>query len=89
MDDRYMGGLLTFILVAPVVVVCCSGGGFVLAAILSAIGGWSSGLGGIAMGLAAIGGVLLIREFRRQRPKSADVRQQQSPRQSAHPIGER
>lgn len=71
MDDKLMGGLLAFVLAAPVVVICCGGGGVILAAILGGIGGWLSGLGGIALGLAAIGGVLLVREIRRRRSTNA------------------
>ena len=53
MDDKHMGGLLAFVITAPIMVICCGGGGVILAAILGGIGGWLSGLGGIATVIAA------------------------------------
>ena len=54
MNDNHMGGLLAFIIAAPIMVICCGGGGVILAAILGGIGGWLSGLGGIATVIALI-----------------------------------
>ena len=82
MDDKHMGGLLAFVLAAPVVVICCGGGGVILAAILGGIGGWLSGLGGIALGLTTFGVVLIVREIRRKRSENADGLQQESCRMS-------
>ena len=82
MDDKHMGGLLAFVLAAPVVVICCGGGGYVLAAILGGIGGWLSGLGGIALGLTTFGVVLIVREIRRKRSENADGSQLESCRMS-------
>jgi len=65
MDDKHMGGLLAFIIAAPIMVICCGGGGVILAAILGGIGGWLTGLGGIAAVVAAIGAALVVREIRR------------------------
>lgn len=67
MRDDHMGGLLAFAIAAPIMVICCGGGGVILAAILGGIGGWLSGLGGIATVIAAFGTVLLVREVRRHR----------------------
>ncbi|NND20199.1 MAG: hypothetical protein HKN98_16630 [Silicimonas sp.] len=66
MDDKHMGGLLAFIIAAPIMVICCGGGGVILAAILGGIGGWLTGLGGIAAVVAAIGAALVVREIRRR-----------------------
>ena len=66
MDDKHMGGLLAFIIAAPFMVICCGGGGVILAAILGGIGGWLTGLGGIAAVVAAIGAALVVREIRRR-----------------------
>jgi len=66
MDDKYMGGLLAFVIAAPIMVICCGGGGVILAAVLGGIGGWLTGLGGIAAVIAAIGAALVVREIRRR-----------------------
>ncbi|KRS13409.1 hypothetical protein [Roseovarius indicus] len=65
MDDKHMGGLLAFVIAAPIMVICCGGGGLILAAILGGIGGWLTGLGGIAAVVTAIGAALVVREIRR------------------------
>lgn len=69
-DDR-MGGFLAFVIAAPIMVVCCGGGGALVAALLGGLGGWLTGLGGIATVLAAVGGYLFWREIRRGRAKRA------------------
>ncbi|MDA7429126.1 hypothetical protein PGB28_11710 [Primorskyibacter aestuariivivens] len=66
MNDKHMGGLLAFIIAAPIMVICCGGGGVILATILGGIGGWLMGLGGIAAVVAAIGAMLVVREIRRR-----------------------
>ncbi|PKP67673.1 MAG: hypothetical protein CVT86_00915 [Alphaproteobacteria bacterium HGW-Alphaproteobacteria-8] len=68
MDDKHMGGLLAFIIAAPIMVICCGGGGVILAAIL----------GGIATVVAAFGAVLLVREIRRHRAAKADGAQDET-----------
>ena len=42
MDDKHLGGLLAFIIAAPIMVICCGGGGVILATILGGIGGVGS-----------------------------------------------
>lgn len=59
-----MGGLPAFLIAAPVKVICCAGGGVILAAILGGIGGWLTGLGGIAILLVAAFSVLNWRSVR-------------------------
>jgi hypothetical protein len=66
MDDKHMGGLLAFVIAAPIMVICCGGGGVILAAVLGGIGGRLTGLGGIAAVIAAIGAALVVREIRRR-----------------------
>lgn len=65
MRDTHLGGLLAFAIAAPVVFVCCGAGGAVLAAIPAVLVGWFAGLGGIYIFVAALAGVLLVRELRR------------------------
>lgn len=65
MRDDWMGGLLAFVVAAPVMVICCGGGGILLAAVLGGIGGWLTGLGGVATVVAALGAYLLVRAIRR------------------------
>lgn len=72
MDDKHMGGLLAFIIAALIMVICCGGGGVILAAILGGIGGWLTGLGGIAAVVAAIGAALVVREIRRSGSAGVD-----------------
>ena len=72
MRDDWMGGLLAFGVAAPVMVVCCGGGGVILAATLGGIGGWLTGLGGIAAVTAALGGLLFWREIRRVRARQTN-----------------
>lgn len=69
MRDDHMGGLLAFVIAAPIMVICCGGGGVILAAILGGIGGWLTGLGGIATIVAALGAILVWREIRRSRSR--------------------
>jgi hypothetical protein len=69
MRDDHMGGLLAFVIAAPIMVICCGGGGVILAAILGGIGGWLTGLGGIATIVAALGAMLVWREIRRSRAR--------------------
>ena len=72
MDDKHLGGLLAFIIAAPIMVICCGGGGVILATILGGIGGWLMGLGGIAAVVAAIGAALVVREIRRRGSAGVD-----------------
>lgn len=67
MRDDWMGGLLAFVIAAPIMVICCGGGGVILAAVLGGIGGWLTGLGGIATLIAALVAMLVWREIRRSR----------------------
>lgn len=62
-----MGGLLAFAVAAPIMVLCCGGGGIFLTALLAGIGGWLSGLGGIAILTAALSVFLVWRHIRRNR----------------------
>lgn len=64
MSDRHMGGLMAVIIAAPIMIVCCGGGGFILAAIIGGVGGWLSGLGGMATVVAALGAFLFVRQIR-------------------------
>lgn len=66
MRDDLMGGMLATTVAAPVVVVCCGGGGVLLAGLSGAIGGWLSGLGGIAALIVAAGAALAWLSLRRQ-----------------------
>lgn len=72
MRDGFLAGLLATAIAAPVMILCCGGGGVILAVILGGIGGWFSGLGGIATVIAALGAVLLLREVRRHRAATSD-----------------
>lgn len=67
MSDRHMGGLMAIVIAAPIMIVCCGGGGFILAAIIGGVGGWLTGLSGIATVVAALGAFLFVRQFRRYR----------------------
>lgn len=67
MRDDYMGGLLAFIIAAPIMVICCGGGGAILAAIIGGVGGWLTGLGGVAIALTALGVFLISRQVLRHR----------------------
>ncbi|MFN3723982.1 MAG: hypothetical protein ACK4VZ_13140 [Paracoccaceae bacterium] len=67
MRDDLMGGLLATAVAAPVVIVCCGGGGVLLAGLTGAVGGWLSGLGGIAALIVAAGASLAWRSLRRRR----------------------
>ena len=56
MRDDLMGGLLATAAAAPVLIICCGGGGIFLAGVIGtvgAVGGWMSGLDGIAVLIAA------------------------------------
>ena len=66
MRDDFRGGLLATAIATPVVVICC-GGGVILSAILGGIGGWLTGLGGIATMVAALGAGLVVRQIGRKR----------------------
>ena len=65
MRDNLMGGLLAFVVSAPVVVVCCGGGTALLIAVFGGLGTWPSGLGWIAGALVAALAFLVVLEFRR------------------------
>ncbi|MBA3446944.1 MAG: hypothetical protein H0T56_04955 [Pseudaminobacter sp.] len=58
MRDDLKGGLLATAVAAPVLIVCGGGGGVLLAGILGAVGVWMSGLGGIAVLIAAAAAAL-------------------------------
>ena len=64
--DDLMGGVLATAVAAPVVIVCCGGGGILLAGVTGAVGGWSSGLGGIAALVVAATVALAWRSLRRR-----------------------
>ena len=67
MSDRHFGGLMAIVITAPIMIVCCGGGGVILAAIFGGLGGWLSGLGGIATVVVTLGALLFVREYRRYR----------------------
>jgi membrane protein implicated in regulation of membrane protease activity len=67
MRDHHMGGLLAFLIAAPLMIICYAGGGVILAAILGGIGGWLTGLGGVVALLAAGIAMLIWRGIRRSR----------------------
>lgn len=71
MRDDHMGGLLAFIMAAPIMVVCCAGGGVILAAVLGGIGGWLTGLCGSATAVVALFAMLMWRDIRRSRARRA------------------
>lgn len=71
MRDDWMGGLLAFVIAAPIMVVCCGGGGVILAAILGGVGSWLTGLGGIASVVVALVAMLVWRDIKRYRARRA------------------
>lgn len=66
MRDDLMGGVLATAIAAPIVVVCCGGGGVLFVGLTGAIGGWLSGLGGLAALIVAAGVALSWRSVRRR-----------------------
>lgn len=81
MRDDLMGGLLATEVAAPFFILCCGGGGVVLTVIVGAVGGWLSGIGGIATLLAAAIAALTWRSLRRRSPaRCALPRQRQGSR---------
>jgi len=75
------GALFAVLIAVPAMVVCCGGGGLLLAGaagLFGALGGWLTGLGGIATALAALGAVLLVREIRRHRAANAEGSQDET-----------
>ncbi|RMF39380.1 MAG: hypothetical protein D6754_05530 [Alphaproteobacteria bacterium] len=70
MRDDHQGGLLAFLIAAPVMVICCGFSAF-LAGALGAIGGWLSGLGWIAVIIAAVGAFIAVRAILRRRRRAA------------------
>lgn len=63
MRDSLMGGLAATILAAPLVIICC-GGRVLLSALVGTVGGWLTGYGMIAIGLAAAALALVWRSMR-------------------------
>jgi len=62
-------GLLGVLIAVPALAICCGAAGFLVAGaagIFAALGGWLTGLGGVATALAVLGAVLLVREIRRR-----------------------
>ena len=66
-DDNILGGLVATVIAAPAVIVCCGGGGILYAAVAGALGGWFSGLGGLATLLVAVAAALTVHAIRRAR----------------------
>lgn len=64
--DDLLGGVLATAVAAPAVVVCCGGGGVLLAGVMGAVGGWSSGLGDIAALVVAATVALVWRSLPRR-----------------------
>jgi len=63
-------GLLGVLIAVPTLAICCGAGGFLVAGaagIFAALGGWLTGLGGVATALAVLGAVVLVHEIRRRR----------------------
>lgn len=73
MRDNLMGGLLAFVVAAPVMVVCCGGGTALLAAVFGGLGARLSGLGWIVVALVAAFAFLVVREFRRSAKRRASI----------------
>lgn len=73
MRDNLMGGLLAFVVAAPVMVMCCGGGTALLAATFGGLGAWLSGLGWIVVALVAALTFLVVREFRRFAKRRASI----------------
>ena len=71
MRDDLQGGLLATLVAAPIVVICCGGGGIMLAATAAAVGGWFTGLGGLATILVAALAALTVRGIRQGRTSCA------------------
>ena len=67
MRDDMQGGVLATLITAPVRVVCCGDSGVLLTATAAAVGGWFTGLGGLATILVAAIGALTVRSIRRAR----------------------
>lgn len=70
MKDRSAGGILAFIIAAPVVVICCGGHVAVLASILSGTIGTATGLDVLTTLLVAVGtgvAILSVRTVLRSR----------------------
>lgn len=69
--DDLMGGLLATAVAAPLVIICCGGGAALLAGFAGALGGWLSGLNGIAVAVAITGAALAKRSLRRHNTSAA------------------
>ena len=67
MRDDMQGGALATLIAAPVMIVCRAGGGVALTAITGAVGGWISGVGGLAIMSVAAVAALTWRSLRRAR----------------------
>ncbi len=83
MRDNLMGGLLAFVVAAPVMVVCCGGGTALLIAVFGGLGAWLSGLGWIVVALVAALTFLVVREFRRSAKRRASISNHSPERKSA------
>lgn len=83
MRDNLMGGLLAFVVTAPVMVVCCGGGTALLIAVFGGLGAWLSGLGWIVVALVAALAFLVVREFRRSANCRASISNHSPERKSA------
>ena len=68
-------GLLAVLIAVPALAICCGGGGVLLASaagLFGALGGWLTGLGGVATMIGAFGALLLVRTARRRRAAYAN-----------------
>ena len=70
MRGDMQGGVLATLIAAPVMIVCCAGGGVALTAITGAVGGWISGVGGVAIMSVSVVAALTWRSLRRARSGS-------------------
>ena len=86
MKDSSTGGLLAFIVVAPIVVICCAGKAALIGALLFGTTGFLTGANLLTIALVAtIGGIMLLatRSFMRVRRHNHQIkRNDQNERQT-------
>ena len=72
MRDKWMAGLTAYAVAFPIALLCCGGGALLLSASIGAIGGWFSGLSGVALLVAAGFSAVLFKELKKRRAASGN-----------------